>query len=133
RKAANLYLYETMLDPGAGLLWGTRPLTGEVIGVDTRTFAIRHRIPVEATVRDIQRDVGTGDLYTCSFLFGDVWRIDRRTLMPSKIGWCGRVCRNLFLDSPRQTLWVATADGICRIDLAAARADDPASPSRGAN
>lgn len=117
RTAPNLYLYETVLDPAAGLLWGTRPFTGELLGVDTRTLEVRHRIPVEPTVRDIQRDADTGDLFTCSFLSGDVFRVDRQTLVASKIGWCGRFCRNLFLDSRHRTLWVATVDGLCRIGL----------------
>jgi len=122
RAAPNLYLYETVLDPAAGLLWGARPFTGEVLGVDTHTLEIRHRIPVEPMVRDIQRDTETGDLFTCSFMFGDVFRIDRRTLAPSNIGWCGRFCRNLFFDARQRTLWVATADGLCRIALSGSAA-----------
>jgi len=115
RKAPNLYLYATVLEAPGGLLWGTRPFTGELLAVDTRTLEIRHRVPVEPTVRGIQRDPDTGDLFTCSLMFGNVFRIDRRTLAASKIGWCGRFCRNLFVDARRRTLWVATADGICKI------------------
>jgi hypothetical protein len=117
RSAPNLFLYATVLDPAAGLLWGVRPFTGEVVGVDTRTFAIRHRVSVEPALRDIDRDEQTGDLFTCSVLFGDVFRVDPRTLTASKIGWCGRQCRNLFVDSPRRTLWIASADGVCRLPL----------------
>ncbi len=117
RSAPNLFLYATVLDPAAGLLWGVRPFTGEVVGVDTRSFAIRHRVSVEPALRDIDRDEQTGDLYTCSILYGDVFRVDPRALTASKIGWCGRQCRNLFVDSPRRTLWIATADGVCRLPM----------------
>ena len=117
RKASNVYLYETVIDSAAHLLWGARPLTGELLGVDTRTLDIRYRIPVESAVRDIQRDAETGELYTCSFMSGNVFRVDPQTQAASKIGWCGRVCRNLFLDSRHGALWVATADAVCRIPL----------------
>ncbi len=117
RKSPNLYLYETVMDPPAGLLWGTRPMTGELLGIDTRTLDVRYRIQVEPAVRDIQRDSDTGDLFTCSFLFGDVFQIDRRTLAAAWLGWCGRFCRNLYFDARQRTLWAATVDGVCRIDL----------------
>ncbi len=122
RSAPNLFLYATVLDPGTGLLWGVRPFTGEVVAVDTHSFAIRHRVSVEPALRDIDRDEQSGDLYTCSILYGDVFRVDPRALTASKIGWCGRQCRNLFVDSPRRTLWIATADGVCRLPLAASGA-----------
>jgi hypothetical protein len=125
RSAPNLFLYATVLDPAAGLLWGVRPFTGEVVGVDTRSFAIRHRVFVEPALRDIDRDEQTGDLYTCSILYGDVFRVDPRALTAAKIGWCGRQCRNLFVDSPRRTLWIATADGVCRLPLSASGAPVP--------
>ncbi len=111
------HVYETVLDPPAGLLWGIRPITGEVLGIDRRTHEIRHRIPVRPTARDLARDPDTGDLFTCALLSGDVYRIDPPTETVSKIGRCGRFCRNLYVDSPRRTLWAATADGICRIAL----------------
>jgi hypothetical protein len=111
------HVYEMVLDPPAGLLWGIRPITGEVLAIDRRTQEIRHRIPVEPTARDLTRDPDTGDLFTCALLSGDVFRIDPRTETASKIGWCGRFCRNLDIDSRRRTLWAATADGVCRIAL----------------
>jgi hypothetical protein len=119
KKASDLFLYETRLDPVHQLLWGTRPLTGEVVGVDTLTFDIRYRIPTAFAVRDLQRDETSGDLYTCSFMFGDVFRIDAKSLTAVKIGWCGLSCRNLFLDSQNHSLWVATREGICRIPVPA--------------
>jgi len=116
RKAASLYLYETAVDPARNLLWGVRPLTGEVVAVDTDTYELSHRIPVQFGLRDLQRDRRSGDLYTCSEFFGDIFRIDGRTLRVSRIGWCGRLCRDMYLDEARHTLWVATRDGICQID-----------------
>src|SRR5262249_39688559 len=47
RRATDLYLYETILDPVQHLLWGVRPITGEVIALDTNTYELRHRIPVQ--------------------------------------------------------------------------------------
>ena len=117
RRATNLYIYKAALDPEHGLLWGIRPLTGEVVAVDTRTYEMRHRVSVQFGLRDLQRDPDTGDLYTCSEIFGDVYRIDRHTLRSSRVGWCGRLCRGLYVDSARQTLWVATRDGICRFPI----------------
>jgi hypothetical protein len=117
RKARHLYLYETILDPAAHLLWGVRPLTGEVVAVDTRTWDMRHRVPVQFGLRDLQRDPRSGDLYTCSEIFGDVFRIDGRTLQTERLGWCGRLCRSMHLDWRRDGLWVATRDGICRLDV----------------
>lgn len=116
RKAAGLYLYETVLDPENHMLWGARPLTGEVIGVDSETFTVVSRIRTGFGSRDLQRDPGTGILYTCS-LFGDVFRVDPASRTAARIAWCGRLCRNLFLDVARETLWAATDDGICRIPL----------------
>ncbi len=116
RTASSLYLYETVLDPERQLLWGVRPLTGEVVAVDTATNELRHRVAVEFGLRDLQRDRSSGDLYTCSEFFGDVFRIDGTTHAVSRIGWCGRLCRDMYLDEPRHTLWVATRDGICRLD-----------------
>src|SRR5262249_51398497 len=115
REAKNLYLYETILDPERGLLWGVRPLTGEVVSVDTRTYEMRHRVPVQFGLRDLQRDPESGDLYTCSEIYGDIFRIDGHSQTVSRVGWCGRLCRDMFLDAPRKMLWVATRDGICRI------------------
>ena len=118
RKAPNVFFYETAIDSKAGMLWGVRPLCGDLVGLDARTLEFRHRIPVESTVRDIELDQSTGDLYTCSFLSGNVYRVDRDVLRASQIGWCGRMCRNLFLDSRRKVLWVASVEGVCQIDLA---------------
>lgn len=116
RKAAGLYMYETVLDPEHHVLWGSRPLTGEVIGVDGETFDVLFRIPTGFGSRDLQRDSRTGALYTCS-LFGDVFRINVASRSAARIAWCGRLCRNLFLDSARAVLWAATDDGICRIPI----------------
>lgn len=115
RTAPDLYLYETVLDRSGELLWGVRPMAGELIAVNTRTLAMEHRIPVDAAIRDVQLDPETGDLFTCSFMSGNVYRVERSSLTPSKIGWCGRLCRNLFLDTQHHALWVATADGVCWI------------------
>lgn len=117
RKASELNLYEIVFDRERNLLWGARPLTGEVVGVDIRTFEVVHRILTGPGARDLQRDPSTGDLYTCSFLYGDVYRVEAATQKASKIGWCGRLCRNLFLDTQRDTLWVGTRDAICRIPI----------------
>src|SRR5262249_31727313 len=117
RRAPSLYVYETVLDPAARLLWGARPITGEVIAIDPRSLEIRQRIAVEPTIRDITIDPQSGDLFTCSFLSGNVFRVDRRTERATQIGWCGRLCRNLYFDVPRNVLWVATGDGVCRIAL----------------
>jgi len=128
RKARHLYIYKAALDEQQGLLWGIRPLTGEVVAIDTRTYQIRYRVPVQFGLRDMQRDRDSGDIYTCSEIFGDVFRVDSRTLGVSRIGWCGRLCRGLFVDSERQTLWVATRDGICRMPIrSASRTDDEVS------
>lgn len=118
RKASALYLYETVLDPEKHILWGARPVTGEVIGVDSTSFDVLYRFRTGFGSRDLQRDPRTGDLYTCS-LFGDVFRVDAPSRTAERIAWCGRLCRNLFLDARRDTLWAATDDGICRIPLAA--------------
>lgn len=116
RKATGLYVYKTELDAEKELLWGIRPLTGEVVAIDTRTYEMRYRIPVQFGLRGLARDPSSGDLYACSEFFGDVFRVDTNTRAVSRLGWCGRLCRNVFLDSERQTLWVATRDGVCRID-----------------
>lgn len=117
RKVAQLYLYETVVDSAASVLWGTRPVTGDLVGVDTHSLEVRYHIPVEASVRDVKLDPDTGDLYTCSFWSGNVYRATRADQKASSIGWCGRFCRNLFLDSARRTLWIATAEGLCRMPL----------------
>jgi hypothetical protein len=124
RRAAGVYLYETVLDPPARVLWGARPVTGEVIGVDSDTFGVRYRIRTGFGSRDVQRDPRTGDLYSCS-LFGDVFRIAAPFTSAERIAWCGRVCRNLYLDTQQDTLWAATDDGICGIPLPGATAPEP--------
>lgn len=116
RKASHLYVYETVLDAEQNLLWGVRPLTGEVVAVDTRSYEMRYRVAVQFGLRDLQRDPESGDLYTCSEFFGDIFRVDAQTRTASRIGWCGRLCRDMYLDAPRHGLWVATRDGICHID-----------------
>ncbi|MEO8604270.1 MAG: hypothetical protein ABI629_16965 [bacterium] len=118
-RAQNVYLYETVLDPTAHLLWGVRPMTGEVLAVDTQTFEVRTRIQLEPTLRDIKRDPLSGDLFACSFLSGEVYRIDPHTQTAASLGWCGRICRNLYFDPARRALWVASADGLCWIPTAA--------------
>jgi hypothetical protein len=115
RKRRGLYFHETVVDSRHNLLWGARPLTGELLAVDIDSLEPRHRVGVEPTLRDVQIDAASGDLFTCSFLSGNVYRVSRHSLQVVQIGWCGRLCRNLYLDSPRRTLWVATADAICRI------------------
>jgi hypothetical protein len=122
KKASGVYMYETVVDPADHVLWGARPVTGEVVGVDSDTFGVRYRVRTGFGSRDLQRDPRTGDLYTCS-LFGDVFRIATPFTSAEQIAWCGRLCRNLFLDVQRNTLWAATDDGICRIPLAAATAN----------
>jgi hypothetical protein len=92
-----------------------------VIGVDSDTFRVRYRIRTGFGSRDVQRDPRTGDLYSCS-LFGDVFRIAAPFTSAERIAWCGRVCRNLYLDPQHDTLWAATDDGICRIPLPVATA-----------
>jgi hypothetical protein len=114
-RASNLYVYETELDKQQGLLWGVRSLTGEVVAVDTATYEMRHRLPVQFGLRGMDRDPDSGDVYVCSEIYGDIFRIDTRAVAVSHVGWCGRLCRSLYFDSPRRTLWVATRDGICRI------------------
>jgi hypothetical protein len=126
RQAGDLYLYETVFDPDAQSLWGVRPMTGEVLEVDAHSFAVRTRLRIEPTLRDIKRDPLSGDLFTCSFLTGDLFRIDAHSHTVRPFGWCGRMCRNLYFDAPRRTLWVASADGLCRIPAAPAAADDRA-------
>jgi hypothetical protein len=116
-KASALYLYEAVMDPNGQVLWGARPISGEVVGLDLRTSRVLHRIRTGFGARDIQRDPRNGDLYTCT-LWGDVYRVVGTSLAPSKVAWCGRICRNLFLDSERHVLWAATNDGICRYPLA---------------
>lgn len=115
RSAPHFYLYETVLDPAAELLWGARPLAGELLAVDVSSLSTKHRIAVDAALRDVQLDPETGDVFTCSFLTGNIYRVERKSLTPAKIGWCGRLCRNLYLDTRHHALWVATADGVCRV------------------
>jgi hypothetical protein len=117
RSTPNLYITSIVADPSGELFWGVRPFTTELLGMDRRTSRISHRIAIEPTLRPLAQDAKTGMLYTCSFLFGSIYRVDPRTADAEKIGWCGRLCRNLRLDSERDTLWVATADGICRMPL----------------
>ncbi|MBI3784762.1 MAG: hypothetical protein HY270_15320 [Deltaproteobacteria bacterium] len=116
QRASTLDVYETVLDSQHHVLWGARPLTGEVIGVDTSSYRVLYRIVTGFGARDLQRDPGSGALYTCS-LYGDVFRVDATTQSAERIAWCGRLCRNLFLDPAHKTLWAATDDGICRIAL----------------
>jgi hypothetical protein len=123
-KAPALYVYETVLDDAQHLLWGARPVTGEVVGVDSRTFDVRYRIHTEFGIRDVQHDPRTGALYTCS-MYGHVFRVDVASQTAAEIAWCGRLCRNLFLDAQQNTLWAATDDGICRIPLAPGNAALP--------
>ncbi|MDX2167118.1 MAG: hypothetical protein SF182_08650 [Deltaproteobacteria bacterium] len=118
RRAAGLYLYETIVDGDGALLWGARPVTGEVIGVERDGFTVRHRFRTGFGSRDLQRDPRTGDLFTCS-LFGEVSRVRPAAGTVETLGWCGRLCRNLFLDPAHDALWAATDDGICRFALAA--------------
>jgi len=117
RSTPNLYITSIVADPSGELFWGARPLTTELLGIDRRTSRIRHRIRIEATLRPLAQDAKTGMLYTCSYLFGSIYRVDPRTADAEKVGWCGRLCRNLRVDPERDTLWVATADGICRMPL----------------
>ena len=117
RKASLLDVYETALDPEAHVLWGARPITGEIVGVDSETFAVRSRFRTGFGARDLQRDPRSGHLYTCS-LSGHVFRVDAKSGTVATVAWCGRLCRNMFLDTQRDTLWAATDDGICRMPLA---------------
>ncbi len=116
--APSLFLYETVLDATRHLLWGSRPITGELLGIDTETLEVRRRIPLTFGNRDLTRDPVTGDLYTCAFLSGEVFRVDVSTGAVSQLGLCGRLCRNLVVDPARQSVWVATRDRICRLPMA---------------
>jgi hypothetical protein len=118
RRASALDLYETVFDQKMQVLWGARPVTGEVIGVGGGAFDVLYRFRTGFGSRDLQRDPNTGDLYTCS-LVGEVFRVDVASGTAAPVAWCGRLCRNLFLDPQRDTLWVATDDGVCRVPLAA--------------
>lgn len=113
--AANLFAYETVLEPERQLLWGARPLAGDVVAVDTRSLEVRQRIPVAFGTRELSRDPRSGDLYTCGFVSGEVYHLDARSGRATAMGRCGEACRNLYLDVPRDTLWVATRDRICRL------------------
>jgi hypothetical protein len=117
RSTPNLYIASVVADPSGELFWGTRPFTTELLGIDRRTSRVRQRIAIGPNLRSLVQDSKTGMLYTCSFLFGSIYRVDPRTADAEKVGWCGRLCRNLRVDSERHTLWVATADGICRMPL----------------
>ena len=117
QKASGLFAYKMALDPERGLLWAARPVSGEVIAIDRATFEVRHRRHVGWGTRDVQRDGRTGELYSCSFLDGEVFRIDPTTAGLASMGRCGRFCRNLVVDSAHDALWVATRDGICRFEL----------------
>lgn len=117
RRVPNRYVMMVSFDPSGDLLWGIRPFTGELVGLDRHTLQIRHRVPLEPALRSLVQDPDTGMLYTCSFLFGGIDQVDPKTLAATRLGWCGRLCRSLHLDSAHHTLWVATADRICRIPL----------------
>ena len=119
KRISNLFLYRMAPDPEGGLFWGVRPLTGELLGLDIESFEVRYRIHLGFGIMDVQRDPRTGDLYTCSFLDGEIFRVNPRTREYSTIGRCGRLCRNLLIDSRTDMLWVATRDGICRFPLLA--------------
>jgi hypothetical protein len=138
-KASTVDLYATVLDRENHFLWGARLLSGEVVALDTRTFEVLHRIRTGFGGRDLERDPKSGLLYTCSWA-GDVFRIDPASMKATKIAWCGRLCRSVFVDPRMNTLWVTTDDGICRIPLADAlepikrtcgRNDDPEEASSG--
>lgn len=117
RKAALADLYGLVIDRAKGLIWGARILTGEVVALDTETFTVRHRIRTAFGGRSLERDPKRGFLYTCSWA-GDVFRIDTQALTATTLGWCGRLCRAVKIDPDRDTLWITTDDGICRIPLA---------------
>ena len=113
--APSLFAYETVLDPQRHLLWGARPLAGDVVALDTKSLEVRQRIPVAFGTRELTRDPRSGDLYTCGFVSGEVYRLDARSGSAIGMGRCGEACRNLYLDVARDTLWVATRDRICRM------------------
>jgi hypothetical protein len=113
---SSLFMYETVIDPAAQRVWGAQLMAGQVVGVDLKTMEIAARFPTGFGGRELQRDPRSGTLYSCGW-FGDIFRLDVGAQREEKIGWCGRLCRNLHLDTERDTLWVATDDGICRIAL----------------
>jgi hypothetical protein len=121
RRAGAVDVHEMVLDPERHLVWGARPLTGQVVGLDDTSLRVRYRIHAGFATRDLQRDPRSDVLYTCS-MPGDVFRIDSERHVAERLTWCGRLCRNLYLDVERETLWAATDDGICRIPLAPADA-----------
>jgi len=133
RSTPNLYITSIVADPSGELFWGVRPFTTELLGMDRRTAQVRRRIPLEPVMRPLVQDAKTGMLYTCSFLSSSIYRVDPRTAAAERIGWCGRLCRNLRLDSERDTLWVATADGICRMPLRSGAVSDNDRPTERAS
>ncbi len=128
RTVPGLYLHRTVLDHERDVLWGARPMTGEVVGVDLQSFEVRYRVRLGWGIRDLELDPESGDIYTCSFLNGEVFRIDPATRTSSVIGRCGSYCRYLFLDSPNRTLWVASQAGICLVPLPALNPEGTVAP-----
>ncbi len=117
RKASNLFAYRIVPDPGADRAWAVRPSSGELLSLDPKDFRIRDRQHLGWGLRELERDPKTGDMYTCTMLQGDVFRVDSQTGQVEPMGRCGRFCRHLVIDSDRRSLWAATRDGICRFDL----------------
>jgi hypothetical protein len=102
------------IDSARNVMWLARPVMGDVAEFDLEKFDIRRRFPVRFMVRELAMDPSGRNLYTCSWAFGDVYRIDAQNGEVSRLGRCGRICRGVFLDSARGVLWTASNDGICR-------------------
>jgi hypothetical protein len=117
RQVEGLYMYYTVVDAQAGMLWGTRILLGDLVGIDLKTLEIRERIPLDFFSRKLLQDPRSRRLYTCSQAFGTVFEVNPDTGAVTRLGRCGISCRGLALDVDGGNLWAGALDGICRYPL----------------
>lgn len=117
RSNARMFLYQSVVDHERGLLWATRPLPGEIVGVDLDTLEVRVRIPLAPGTRDVVFDPERRQLFVNTYPFGDLFRIDAATDSVLEVSGCGWRCRSLYLDAPRRTLWAASLGGIYRFPV----------------
>jgi hypothetical protein len=114
RQRSGVFVYQSVVDPARGILWGTRPVHGELVGIDTATLAIRVRVHLSPGTRDVVLDPESGQLFVNTYPAGALYRVDGASGRVLEEGACGFRCRSLYLDVPRRTLWSASLAGIRR-------------------
>jgi hypothetical protein len=111
------FLYKSAIDPERRLLWATRPVPGELMGIDTATLEVRARIPLAWGTRSVAFDPARNQIFVNTYPYGVLFRVDGTTGRVLEVGGCGFRCRSLYMDLSHRTLWAASLEGIYRFPL----------------